>query len=153
MLFAADAYSALLSLSQGDPFFSVGLGGWFFQALRRESQQLKRWWSRATKSLPYLEPDSSIFLMKIGPQVWISCRISDGMFSNEYGVEILLPSGEGVSLYVDKSLVRGSGDKAELLVTVVDNGHPGEERTVVLPNESLQGSRWVRVPERNLIAA
>ena len=83
--------------------------------------------------------------MKIGPQVWISCRISDGMFSNEYGVEILLPSGEGVSLYVDKSLVRGSGDKAELLVTVVDNGHPGEERTVVLPNESLQGSRWVRV--------
>jgi hypothetical protein len=89
--------------------------------------------------------------MKIGPQVWISCRISDGMFSNEYGVEILLPSGEGVSLYVDKSLVRGSGDKAELLVTVVDNGHPGEERTVVLPNESLQGSRWVRVPERDLI--
>jgi hypothetical protein len=33
--------------------------------------------------------------------------------SNEYAVEISLPSGEVLSLYVDKSLVRRSGDKGE----------------------------------------
>jgi hypothetical protein len=66
------------------------------------------------KTLPYPKPSGSIFIMKSG--VWISCKISKGMFSNEYAVEISLPTGESVSLYADKSLVRVvSGDNAELL--------------------------------------
>ena len=75
------------------------------------------------------------------------------MFSNEYAVEISLPSGEVLSLYVDKSLVRRSGDKGELLVSVVDTGLPGGERTVLLPAESMEGPRWARLPERDLAAA
>ena len=91
--------------------------------------------------------------MKMGAQVWIPCKISEGMFSNEYAVEIPLPSGEVLSLYVDKSLVRGSGDNGELLVSVVDSGLHKGERAVLLPGESLQGPRWIRLPERDLAVA
>jgi hypothetical protein len=91
--------------------------------------------------------------MNIGAQVWIPCKISEGMFSNEYAVEISQPSGDVLSLYVDKSLVRVSGDKGELLVSVVDNGFKGGERTVLLPTESLEGPRWARLPERDLVTA
>ena len=88
--------------------------------------------------------------MNIGAQGWIPCKISDGMFSNEYAVEISLASGEVLSLYVDKSLVRRSGDKGELGVSVVDR----DLRTgVLLPAESLQGSRWAHLPEQDLAAA
>ena len=91
--------------------------------------------------------------MKRGAQVWIPCKISEGMFSNEYAVEISLSSGGVLSLYVDKSLVRGHGDNGQLRVSVVDIGQNGGEITVLLPAESLQGSRWVRLPERDLAAA
>jgi hypothetical protein len=91
--------------------------------------------------------------MNIGEQVWIPCKISDGMFSNEYAVEISLPSGGILSLYVNKSLVRGSGDHGQLRVSVVDTGLPGGEKTVLLPAESLEGPRWARLPERDLAAA
>jgi hypothetical protein len=105
------------------------------------------------KTLRSPKSTSSISLMKMGAQVWIPCRISEGMFSNEYAVEIPLPSGEVLSLYVDKSLVRGSGDNGELLVSVVDSGLHEGEKTVLLPGESLQGPRWIRLPERDLASA
>ena len=89
--------------------------------------------------------------MKKGTKVWIPCKVSEGMFSNESAVEISLPSGETLSLYVDNSLIQGSGENARLQVSVVESSD--KEITVLLPSESFQGSRWVRLPERDLAAA
>jgi len=75
------------------------------------------------------------------------------MFSNEYAVEISLSSGKALTLYVDKSLVRGSGDKGALLVSIANTDLERDEITVLLPVESLEGSRWARLPERDLAAA
>ena len=86
-----------------------------------------------------------------GTKVWIPCKVSEGMFSNEFAVEISLPSGEKLSLYVDKSLIQGTGDNAKLRVYVVESSD--KEITVLLPSESFQGSRWVRVPQSELVPA
>jgi hypothetical protein len=91
------------------------------------------------------------YFMKTDTQAWLPCKISEGMFSNESAVEISLPTGEILSLYVDNKLVRGSGEHGELLVYVVESNDKGI--TVRLPAESFQGSRWARVPESELVAA
>ena len=73
------------------------------------------------------------------------------MFSNESAVEISLPSGKKLSLYVDNKLIRGSGEHAKLLVYVAESSDAGT--TVLLPSDSFQGSRWARVLESALEAA
>ncbi len=89
--------------------------------------------------------------MQPGTQVWIPCRRTEGMFSNESAVEIVLESGETLSLYVDNGLVEGTGDRAKLRVYVADGA--GATVTVLLPTDSIQGSRWARLPEADLVAA
>ena len=89
--------------------------------------------------------------MKKGAQVWLSCKVSAGMFSNESAVEISQPSGEKLSLYVDNKLIRGNGEHAKLLVYLAESSDTGT--TVLLPSDSFQGSRWARVLKSELEAA
>jgi hypothetical protein len=89
--------------------------------------------------------------MKKGTKVWLPCKVSEGMFSNESAVEISLPSGQKLSLYVDNTLIRGTGKDAKLLVYVMESND--NEITVLLPSESFQGSRWARVPQSELVPA
>ncbi len=75
---------------------------------------------------------------------WIPVKISDGMFSNEYAVNIKTAEGRQVSLFADKGLVKEERDKAFLKVLCIklQNGI----RTVLLPSETFETlTRWINV--------
>jgi len=84
-------------------------------------------------------------------KVWLPCKVSEGMFSNEHAVEISI-SGQNVSLFADSSLIRRIGNEEYyLLVTYLgDNGKPNH-KAVLLPSECFEtGSPWLSVPEELL---
>ncbi len=79
-----------------------------------------------------------------GRTEWIPVEISDGMFSNEYAVNIKTAEGRQVSLFADKELIREEKDRAFLKVLCISlqNGI----RTVLLPSETFETlTRWVNV--------
>jgi hypothetical protein len=94
----------------------------------------------------------SIDMAKI-TEVLIPCKVSPGMFSDEYAVEIQL-DGKLISLFADKNLVSFKGEQAFLRVRLVgENGIP-ENKTVLLPSESFEeGTRWISVPTQALAVA
>src|SRR5688572_25913736 len=77
----------------------------------------------------------------------VACSLSEGMFTNEYAVQIDLVDGRKVSLFADADLVRINGSKASgyLTVNIVKDESPAP--TILLPSETFEtGSRWVQVP-------
>jgi len=79
-------------------------------------------------------------------EYWIPVTISEGMFSSEYAIMLKLATGENVSFFVDKGLVKKSGDDSLLKVLLV-NADPNKKRNLVLlPTETFEtASRWVEV--------
>ena len=83
---------------------------------------------------------------------YLQCNVSNGMFTNEYAVEITLSGGGTASLFLDKGLVRVNGKEHSgyMPVNFLSNSK-GKEITVLLPKEALeQGTRWVKVPSGHL---
>ena len=75
------------------------------------------------------------------------------MFESEYAVEIQDGPAK-ISLFADKSLVRELGNSFFLEVYLVPANGEATERTVLLPTESFEtGSRWLKVPPADLVAA
>lgn len=77
----------------------------------------------------------------------IHCLLSNGMFQNEYAVEIKISGGGVASFFMDKDLVlvNGSSHTGFINANVVKENK--ENLTVLLPKEALeQGTRWVQVP-------
>jgi hypothetical protein len=76
----------------------------------------------------------------------VSCVLSQGMFDNEYAVEIDLFDGKKVSLFADSGLVTANGSEFSgyLMVNVIDVNR--DVSTILLPSETFEtGSRYVQV--------
>lgn len=81
----------------------------------------------------------------------VKCSYDDGMFANEYAVEIQLLNGEKISIFADRGLVRTNGEQRTGYLTVEVVGESGDASTVLLPSEALEtGSRWAQVPKSQL---
>jgi hypothetical protein len=94
-----------------------------------------------------------VMAQKSNMRVLIPCKVQPGMFESEYAVE-LQDGPARISLFADKSLVRERGDSFFLEVYLVPANGEASERTVLLPTESFEtGSRWLKVPPANLVAA
>jgi hypothetical protein len=81
----------------------------------------------------------------------VACTLSEGMFENEYAVQIDLIDGKKVSLFADADLVKinGSKETGYLIVNIVKDESPAP--TILLPSEAFEtGSRWVQVPRDKL---
>jgi hypothetical protein len=78
---------------------------------------------------------------------WIPVKTSSGMFSSEYAISLQLVSGEAVSFFVDKELVRENVSGHFLLKVVLVDEYPNERKQrVLLPTETFEtASRWVEV--------
>lgn len=76
---------------------------------------------------------------------WIEVEIGDGMFSTEKAVTIKLASGEDISLFADKDLLKEEDGKWMLKVAPVKKNH--HSQVVLLPIEPFETqTRWVEVP-------
>jgi hypothetical protein len=62
---------------------------------------------------------------------WLTCKVKNGMFSNEHVVTVTTSSGQEVSYFVPSSVVR---DDKQVQVKVIEQ-QPGSSYLVVLPNE------------------
>ena len=81
----------------------------------------------------------------------VACMLGEGMFDNEYAVEIDLVDGQKVSLFADRALVvpRESSNNGYLKVSVVKED--GQVWTILLPSEAFEtGSRWVQVKKERV---
>jgi hypothetical protein len=81
----------------------------------------------------------------------VACDLSEGMFENEYAVQVDLIDGKKVSLFADAELVRVNGSKESgyLRVNIVKDESPAP--TILLPSETFEtGSRWIQVPREKL---
>ena len=68
------------------------------------------------------------------------------MFSSEYAILLELITGQIVSFFADKDLIRESDGKSLLRVTLVDNFPEQHKQLVLLPSETFEtASRWVEV--------
>jgi hypothetical protein len=77
---------------------------------------------------------------------WVSVETSAGMFSNEYAVSLKLLTGEQVSLFADKKLVKKENGKSSLKVTLVNDDATHKRKLVLLPTETLEtASRWAEI--------
>jgi hypothetical protein len=77
---------------------------------------------------------------------WIPVTTSSGMFSTEYAVSLRLATGEAVSFFVDKGLIKESAGKSMLKVVLVDDFPEERKQRVLLPIETFEtASRWVDV--------
>ena len=77
---------------------------------------------------------------------WIPVTISDGMFSSEYAIMLKLATGENVSFFVDKGLVKKSGNDSLLRVLLVSADPNKKKKLVLLPTETFEtASRWVEI--------
>jgi hypothetical protein len=81
----------------------------------------------------------------------ISCTLSNGMFRNEYAVEITTSGGGKASLFVDRDLVMLNGSESTGFIHANLIKDEGDDYTVLLPKEVMkQGTRWVRVPKNQI---
>jgi hypothetical protein len=79
-------------------------------------------------------------------EFWIPVNISDGMFSSEYAISLRLATGQDVSFFVDKVLIRKSGDNSLLKVLLINKDLNQKKNLVLLPTETFEtASRWVEV--------
>lgn len=81
----------------------------------------------------------------------IPCNLSQGMFGNEYAVEVELSDGKIVSFFADKGLVETNDSKESgyIKVSVVLCGEGTSK--ILLPSEAFEsGTRWVEVPKGRL---
>jgi hypothetical protein len=79
-------------------------------------------------------------------EYWIPVTVSEGMFSTEYAIMLKLASGENVSFFVDKDLVKTSGNDCLLRVLLVSADPNKNRKRVLLPTETFEtASRWVEV--------
>jgi hypothetical protein len=81
----------------------------------------------------------------------IPCDLSQGMFDNEYAVELTVSGGKVVSFFADKCLVKTNGTTAHGLIKVGVAGEVAGQSKILLPSEAFEsGSRWVEVPRGQL---
>jgi hypothetical protein len=80
---------------------------------------------------------------------WIKVKTSNGMFSNESSVSLMLANGQNVSLFVDNSLIKKDDGNDLLKVTLIKNIPDGNKKLVLLPTEPFESysSRWAEVSE------
>lgn len=81
----------------------------------------------------------------------VACELSEGMFDNEYAVQIELFNGKCVSLFADADLVtiNGTRNSGYLSVNIIKAESPAA--TILLPSEALEtGSRWAQVSREKL---
>ena len=77
---------------------------------------------------------------------WIPVATSSGMFSNEYAILLKLFTGQSVSLFADKGLVKEEPNGSLLKVILVNNFPDQHKQLVLLPSETFEtASRWVEV--------
>ena len=79
---------------------------------------------------------------------WIRVITTSGMFSNESGVSLELANGEGVSFFVDNSLLkRDQSGNSLLKVTLIKDIPEEKKQVVLLPAEPCGAfsSRWAEV--------
>ncbi len=84
--------------------------------------------------------------------VYIPCEVRDGLFSNEYAVTVRDISGESVSFFADRELVKM--EKQPLLrVRFVGQESPAQF-VVMLPGSAMDAEqRYLRVREDHLVPA
>ncbi len=77
---------------------------------------------------------------------WIPVQVSDGMFSNESAVTIILADGREVSIFADNSLIKEKGSSHLLKVTLVNKYPAQHKQLVLLPTETFEtASRWIEI--------
>lgn len=83
--------------------------------------------------------------------VYIPCKVSLGMFDNEVGVTIKLPSGEEVVAFVDQRDVKvkekipeGRDIDGKLLVRLIEKTN--NQAIIELPQPSIAHGLRIRVP-------
>ena len=79
---------------------------------------------------------------------WIQVKATCGMFSNEYGVSLILANGQDVSFFVDDSLIiKDKSGHFLLKVTWIKDIPNEKKQLVLLPVEPFESpsSRWAEV--------
>ncbi len=86
--------------------------------------------------------------------VYIPCEIKDGMFSTEYTVTVRDVSGEAVSFFADRGLVK-AGQRPLLRVRFLGPiEQPQAGIVVLLPASAMEAERrYLHVREDDVIAA
>jgi hypothetical protein len=85
--------------------------------------------------------------MEPSRQHWIPVTTSAGMFSAEYAISLHLASGQVVSFFADRHLVKEESGRSLLQVTLVKSDPVHHTDRVLLPAETFEtASRWVEVP-------
>lgn len=85
--------------------------------------------------------------------VYIPCDVRDGLFSNEYAVTVRDISGQTISFFADRGLVKSD---PRPLLRVRFMGKPDESAgyIVLLPGSAMDvEQRYLRVGEGELVAA
>jgi hypothetical protein len=86
--------------------------------------------------------------------VWIRCQVSEGAFSQENNIQILLSDGRTISFFADKGLLKVDHGHNYVRATLVGSTKDPHVKTVLLPVEPFEtGSRWISVPDHELVSA
>ncbi|MBI3775253.1 MAG: hypothetical protein HY273_06825 [Gammaproteobacteria bacterium] len=86
--------------------------------------------------------------MEKSPHVdhWVTVTTSSGMFSSEYAIALKLASGQVVSFFADKALIKEQQGKSFLKVTLVNQNPAQHKELVLLPTETFEtASRWAEI--------
>ena len=84
-------------------------------------------------------------------QVFIRCEIvGEGMFPNEVAVKVVVMDGGGVSVLVDRGLLKTVGGARFLRATRLAVGVDGTSVCVLPTEETDSGSRFVRIRDVDL---
>jgi S-formylglutathione hydrolase FrmB len=79
-------------------------------------------------------------------EYWIPVTPSSGMFSSEYAISLELASGQKVSFFLDKGMVKEAAGRYLMKVVLVNNYPDQNKKLVLLPTETFEtASRWVEV--------
>lgn len=99
--------------------------------------------------------ESKVVFMQKSAIALVPCTISNGMFPNEYAVEIKLSSSEALSLFAEKSDLEsidlGSGTAYLKVKLLGEQDKRGKEMLMYLPKESLEtGSHLFEFPREKV---
>jgi hypothetical protein len=77
---------------------------------------------------------------------WIPVTTSSGMFSSECAISLELSTGQIVSFFADKGLIRENAGLSLLRVFLVNDFPEQKKQLVLLPSETFEtASRWAEV--------
>jgi len=113
-----------------------------------------RWQSRrAADTVRVHSKPESIVVQQIDQVLVPVAKLEPGMFPSESAITLQTSDGNTLTLFADHRLIVDRENRKFLRVTRLEENHAEGVSICLLPSDSAEGTRWIRMRSNELLAA